>query len=30
MGVTLALADDADSARRIAAEAAAKLRIIYK
>jgi phosphoribosylglycinamide formyltransferase 2 len=30
MGVALALADDTDSARRIAAEAAAKLRIIYE
>ena len=29
MGVTLALADDTQSARRIAAEAAARLRIIY-
>ena len=30
MGVTLALADDTDSAREMAAEAAAKLQIIYK
>lgn len=30
MGVTLALTDDVDSARRIAAQAAAKLRIIYE
>jgi phosphoribosylglycinamide formyltransferase 2 len=30
MGVTLALADDTDSARRIATEAAAKLHIIYE
>ena len=30
MGVTLALAKDTDSARRIAADAAAKLRIIYE
>jgi len=29
-GVTLALADDTDSASRMAAEAAAKLRIIYE
>lgn len=30
MGVTLALADDTDSARRLAASAAAKLQIIYR
>ena len=30
MGVTLALADDTDNAREMAAEAAAKLQIIYK
>jgi phosphoribosylglycinamide formyltransferase 2 len=30
MGVALALASDTDEARRIAAEAAAKLRIVYE
>jgi phosphoribosylglycinamide formyltransferase 2 len=30
MGVALALAEDTDTARRVAAEAAGKVRIVYK